>query len=96
MFCVLLCAHLICALDWFLLCLSPDCCDASDEYNSHAHCQNTCWSVEKLRFNIYEITHADFDSQYVIRGPCLAFFLSPFFNEYSSYPFCFGNVLNVV
>lgn len=28
------------------VCLPPDCCDASDEYNSHAHCQNTCWSVE--------------------------------------------------
>ncbi|XP_069579890.1 glucosidase 2 subunit beta-like isoform X2 [Brachyistius frenatus] len=22
-----------------------DCCDASDEYNSHARCQNTCWNL---------------------------------------------------
>ncbi|MEQ2166511.1 hypothetical protein GOODEAATRI_029016, partial [Goodea atripinnis] len=21
------------------------CCDASDEYNSHARCQNTCWNL---------------------------------------------------
>lgn len=37
----------------------PDCCDASDEYDSATDCRNTCWLVQnqKLRLLIYAMTH---------------------------------------
>lgn len=62
--------HVLVCVHWIgFSCVSlPDCCDASDEYNSHTRCQNTCWSVDsKLRFSIYVLTHVQFDSKYVAR-----------------------------
>lgn len=58
-------------MDWLLLLLLSDCCDASDEYNSHSRCQNSCrWVHAKLKIEHVKVALLSPKSKSLMRDLC--------------------------